>query len=46
MLRQRYEAETEAALRRTSLKLRPIKLVALLLNWTTNRETAAASRHW
>ena len=46
MPRQRYEAETEAALRRTSLKLRPIKLVALLLNWTTNRETAAASRHW
>jgi hypothetical protein len=46
MPRQRYAAETEAALRRTSLKLRPIKLVALLLNWTTNRETAAPSRHW
>jgi len=35
MPRERYAAETEAALRRTSLKLRPIKLVALLLNWTT-----------
>jgi hypothetical protein len=42
--RQRYAAETEAALRRSSLNLRPIKLVTLL-NWTTNRETAAASRH-
>jgi hypothetical protein len=37
MPRQRYAAETEAALRRTSLKLRPIKLVALLLSWTANR---------
>jgi hypothetical protein len=46
MPRQRYAAETELALRRTSLKLRPIKLVALLLDWTTNRETAAASQHW
>ena len=46
MPRQRYAAETEAAARRTSLKLRPIKLVALLPNWTTNRETAAASRPW
>ncbi len=46
MPRQRYAAETEAALGRTSLKLRPIKLVALSLNWMTNRETAAASRHW
>jgi len=46
MPRQRYAAETKAALRRTSVKLRPIKLVALLLNLTTNRETAAVSRHW
>jgi hypothetical protein len=46
MPRQRYAAETGAALRRTSLTLRPIKLVALLLNWTTIRQTAAASRHW
>jgi hypothetical protein len=46
MPRQRYAAETEAALRLTSLKPRPIKAVAVLLNWMTNRETAAASRHW
>jgi hypothetical protein len=45
MPRQRYAAETGAALRRTSPKLRPIKLVALLLK-TTIRQTAAASRHW
>jgi hypothetical protein len=46
MPRQRYAAGDRGCAQANEPEATPIKLVALLLNWTTNRETAAASRHW
>ena len=43
MPRQRCEAGTEACAQANELEATAYQA---LLNWTTNRETAAASRHW